>query len=63
MQLPGVQIQTDGGDTETDLQLGLLGTVVGLVASLLVLRRERRGGRPDGDDRRVAPSYREPIST
>jgi len=63
VQIPGVDIQTDRGDTETDLQLGLLGTIIGVAASAVVLRRERRrGGRLGGDGRRD-PGYRESIST
>jgi hypothetical protein len=38
---PGVEIQTDRGDTIADLRLGALGTAIGVLASLVVLRRER----------------------
>ncbi len=41
MLAPGVDIQTDRGDTITDLQLGALGTTIGVLVSLLILRRER----------------------
>ncbi|HET6689365.1 MAG TPA: hypothetical protein VFG74_00735 [Miltoncostaeaceae bacterium] len=63
LQIPGVDIQTDRGDTETDLQLGLLGTILGVLASAVVLRRERRRGGHLGGDGRRDPAYRAPIST
>lgn len=44
--LPGVEIQTDGGDTETDIQLGILATALGLAAAWFRLRsQEAEAGR------------------
>lgn len=46
IRLPGVEIQTDRGDTETDLQLGLLGTLIGLAAAWVRLRSPAEAGTP-----------------
>ena len=51
--LPGVEIQTDRGDTETDLQLGTLGTAIGLAVAWSRLRSPRQGARP--------PDVRDPV--
>jgi hypothetical protein len=56
--LPGVEIQIDRGDTKTDLQLGALGTVLGLAVAWMRLRSPQEAGtitpgrgRPSGPRR------------